>query len=113
MYLGAEHCDLHVILCRAKGSLGFGEGGVSLANASESENAVNFCENEFLVAVFYMPDLPKVLPNSTSVGLTTGDRSRIVWYARTPFEQENILGRLKDGSSGHHQGFEIERVVSD
>jgi hypothetical protein len=66
-----------------------------LTTAPEPENAANLCENEFLVAVFYTPDLQKVVANGTSVGLMTGDRSRHEWYERTPFEPENILGRLR------------------
>ncbi|KAG4441964.1 hypothetical protein IFR05_002583 [Cadophora sp. M221] len=74
----------------------------------EECNPVNFFENEFLVGTFWNTDFERIREQGTSVGVMTGERSGVEFFARTTFEQERVLGCLREMVPGHHQGFEAE-----
>lgn len=94
-----------------KAFVGFGEDGVPLTTPPEPENPANFWEHEYLAAVYYLPDLRRIIENGTSVGVMAGERSRDAFYSRTTLEHEKILGCLRMVVPGHHQGFEVETAV--
>lgn len=97
--------------CQAEfesGFKGFGEPGVPQTNPPEPENPINFWDNEFYGASFYVPDMRRIIANKVSIGLMTGARSRDAFYALTTYEQEKILGCLRMTVPGHHQGYEAE-----
>ncbi|KAH6723443.1 Alpha/Beta hydrolase protein [Leptodontidium sp. MPI-SDFR-AT-0119] len=74
----------------------------------EETNPVNFFENEFLVGTFWNTDFERIKEQGTSVGIMTGERSGEEFFARTTYEQERVLGCLRETVPGHHQGFEAE-----
>ncbi|KAH7354757.1 acetyltransferase/esterase [Rhexocercosporidium sp. MPI-PUGE-AT-0058] len=77
----------------------------------EESNPANFFENEFLVGTFWNVDFEKIKGQGTSVGVMTGEKSGDEFFARTTYEQERVLGCLREMVPGHHQGFQAESEV--
>ena len=85
-----------------------GDLGVPGTIAPPRHDAVHLWENEFLPTMAYTPDLRRVRDNGTSVAVMAGEKSRDAWYARTTFEQANIMGCSRVVAPGHHEGFQVE-----
>ena len=74
------------------------------------EEVDNFLRNEFLMFGNFCPDLRRVARNGVQVAVACGARSEDVWYARTTYEQRDILGCQHYVVPGNHAGFELEPV---
>jgi pimeloyl-ACP methyl ester carboxylesterase len=87
---------------------GHNEDGIPAFSLPSPENAINFLENELLLATTWNPDWRKIVRNGVSVSVMAGKRSVDAIYVRTTVEQQEVLGCERMVVPGHHGGFEVE-----
>lgn len=87
---------------------GYNDEGVPRTGGQEEPDVEFFWKYEILISATYLPNLPRLRENGTSVALMAGLRSKDAFYARSTYEQQKVLGCLRVDVPGHHQGFEVE-----
>jgi len=72
------------------------------------DTAINFLENEFLIATTWNQNWREILRSKVSVGVIARKKSSEAFYARAAREQADVLGCECMVVPGHHAGFNTE-----